>query len=368
MDNKLHILFLCGWYPSRVLTNNGDFVQRHAEAVSTLHKVSALHIISDVNCVKNIEHTFEIKNDVYTYITYIKPTKNPFLKGIRFYKAFKEIFKKIGAFDIVHLHEIFPFGIFTFLIKKPLLISEHWTGYHHPQAKKISPIQIFFTRLIVKKALFICPVSRELQSAMEKLNFKGDYAIVPNVVDTNKFHPPVTKNNSVFTILHISNMVDAHKNVSGIIRAVAKLNFDYKLILIGENASKYKAISDTLAISKNIDFIDHLPHHKMPSFLQQANVYVSFSNYETWGIVMMEALACGTPVISTNTGIINELKLTDFAEIISTKNEAALTNAIEKTKNETVVDKNKMYTYVNTNFSPAKIAKQFSELYQKAFN
>ena len=47
MKKKLHILFLCGWYPSRVMPTNGDFIQRHAEAVSKFHKVSVIHIVSD---------------------------------------------------------------------------------------------------------------------------------------------------------------------------------------------------------------------------------------------------------------------------------------------------------------------------------
>ena len=49
MRNKLNVLFICGWYPSRVLTNNGDFIQRHAEAVSLKQNVSVLHIITDEN-------------------------------------------------------------------------------------------------------------------------------------------------------------------------------------------------------------------------------------------------------------------------------------------------------------------------------
>jgi len=44
---KLHVLFLASWYPSRVLKTNGDFIQRHAEAVALQHNVTVLHVISD---------------------------------------------------------------------------------------------------------------------------------------------------------------------------------------------------------------------------------------------------------------------------------------------------------------------------------
>lgn len=368
MTEKPHILFLCGWYPSGVSPHNGDFIQRHAEAVNSQYNVSVLHIISDGNCTKNIEFTSEEINEMKTHIAYVKPSKNPFVKAYRFYTAFKFLLKKIGKFDVVHLNEIYPFGLFTFLLKQPFIVSEHWTGYHQPQAKNIGFWQRLLSKRIVQKATFICPVSKELQNSMETIGLVGNYTIVPNVVDTNTFFPSEKQQNDVFTILHISNMNDAHKNVSGIIRAVANLNFDYKLILIGINSSKYKSVSDELHISQHIDFIEHLPHNEIPKFLQKADVYVSFSNYETWGIVMMEAIACGTPVISTNTGIVNELGELDFTKIINKKDEKALTKAIEEFKGNSTLDSVKMHQFVKTNFSNEVVAKQFSLLYQKSLS
>ena len=59
LKKKLHILFLCGWYPSSILPQNGDFIMRHAKAVSNKHKVSVLHIISRPG---NTKTSIEIKN------------------------------------------------------------------------------------------------------------------------------------------------------------------------------------------------------------------------------------------------------------------------------------------------------------------
>jgi len=55
LTKKLHILFLCSWFPSRVLPTNGDFILRHAEAVATKHKVTAIHVITDEKLKSNIE-------------------------------------------------------------------------------------------------------------------------------------------------------------------------------------------------------------------------------------------------------------------------------------------------------------------------
>ncbi|OSY88494.1 hypothetical protein WH52_07005 [Tenacibaculum holothuriorum] len=367
-NKKLHILFLCGWYPSRVLPNNGDFIQRHAETVSLQHNVSILHIISDINNTKNIEYTTEVINHVNTHIAYIKPSSNPVIKGYRFYIAFKKLLAKIGKFDIIHLNKLYPFGLFTFLLKQPYIISEHWTGYYKSHSSNISFFERFVSKKIIKKASYVCPVSNELKKSMEQLRFKGNYNIVGNVVDTSVFKPLTRKENDTFTIIHISNMNDKHKNVSGIISAFSKLEFKSKLVLVGENSSKYMSYANKLNCTNNIEFIEHIPHYKVVEYLQSSDLYISFSNYETWGIVMIEALACGTPVISTDTGILNEIDKNNSFEIIKTNDVKGLVNTISSFKNNRNINKNETHDFIAKNFSPKTIAEQFINLYKNSLN
>lgn len=368
MTKKLHILFLCGWYPSRVLPTNGDFIQRHAEAVSLLHKVSVLHIISDENCTKNIQIVSKEVNGVQTHIGYVKKSLNPIVKAIRFYKAYKRILQQVGNFDIIHLNELFPFGMFTFLQKKPFIVTEHWTGYHEPQSKNIGFWQRYLSKKIVKRAYTVCPVSKNLKMSMEQLGLQGSYNIVPNVVDTDLFFPTEVKKNLKFNILHISNMIDAHKNTSGLLEAVAKITFDYTLTLIGEKSSKYKTLIDTLNITKKVNCIEHLPHSEIPKHLQQADVFLLFSNYENLPCVILESFASGTPVISTNVGGISEFFPKDFGYLIAKNDKVELINKLTKIYNTPINIPKKMHNYSVINFSKESIAKQYTKLYLKALN
>mgnify|MGYP000859399569 CR=1 FL=1 len=84
MKAKLHVLFLCGWYPSEVLPTNGDFIMRHAKAVSLKHHVSVLHIISKPGISKTTIET-EKNLNFNVFIAYIKPSKNPFIKFNKIY-------------------------------------------------------------------------------------------------------------------------------------------------------------------------------------------------------------------------------------------------------------------------------------------
>jgi len=47
LKKKLHILFLSSWYPSHVSPSNGDFIQRHAEAIATKHNVTVIYVTTD---------------------------------------------------------------------------------------------------------------------------------------------------------------------------------------------------------------------------------------------------------------------------------------------------------------------------------
>jgi glycosyltransferase involved in cell wall biosynthesis len=373
LNSELHVLFLCGWYPSRVSPTNGDFIERHAEAVSQKHKVTILHVITDINLAQDIEINSEKKKHLTTHIAFLKKTKNPIKKIILFRKAFLLLLREIEPFDIVHLNEIYPFGIFSLYLKwfkgKRFIISEHFTGYHKPQAKKLTFSQKNISKIITKNAAFVCPVSNNLRDAMLALNLKGNYFRVPNVVNTNLFFP-AENSNTTFTITHISNMLNKHKNVEGFLRVVKKLEStitNFKVQLVGENSIQYKTFTEKIKIDENkIEFIDQIPHKEVASYLQSSNLFVLFSNYENLPCVILESFACGVPVISADVGGISEFFPEEFGFLVPPKDEVALLHKILTMHQGFKISKKKMYSYVEENFSENKIAADFEKLYFQA--
>lgn len=368
MNQKLHILFLCGWYPSRVLPTNGDFIQRHAEAVSLQHKVSVLHIISDENITQNIEYSSSEINGITTHTAYVKKTKNPLKKKFLFYKAYKKIVTKIGNFDIVHLNKLYPFGILALHLKwfkkKPFIISEHFTGYLDPASKNIRFSERFLSKHIVKNASFVCPVSADLKENMLKIGLNGNYTIIPNVVDTSIFIP-VRKENSFIRILHVSSMNDEQKNITGILNVIGKLKKDFEITFIGgENSSKFKDKAKQLGI-KNIEFIDQISQQELVTYYQKNDVLVLFSNTETQSCVALESLACGTPVIASNLNCIAEYLTPNLGTLIPVKDEKKLLETLTKFDAKKFISAKEMHSFIDDNYSPEKICSQFSKLYLK---
>ncbi|MCF6296782.1 MAG: glycosyltransferase family 4 protein [Flavobacteriaceae bacterium] len=372
---KLHILFLNSWYPSKVLPNNGDFIQRHAEAVARNHQVTAVHAITDHENKDNEIDDFYL-NGVRTLIFYLKPSKLTITKQIIFFKAYKKLIYLSGKFDMVHVNRLFPVGIVAVWLKifksKPFIISEHFTGYLNEGANKISKTELLISKIITNQASFVCPVSDNLANNMLKIGLAGNYYSIPNVVDIEMFIP-IKKDNKTLTLIHLSSLLDSHKNVTGILNVISKLQNhipNFLFYLIGENSNKYKELIISLKINpKIIKLFDQIPHHQVPEYLQKSDILILFSNYENLPCVILEAFACGTKVISTDVGGINEFFPDSFGDLIPIKDEKKLLNSLIKLnkKSENLLKK-EMHQYASDNFSKKKISNEFSNLYYKSLN
>jgi glycosyltransferase involved in cell wall biosynthesis len=370
LDKKLHILFLSSWYPSKVSPSNGDFIQRHAEAVATKHNVTLIHAITDNN-LKLLEETFQVINNVNTHIIYIPKTRNPIYKLFLFFKTYISTTKTIKYFDVVHVNIAFPSGLIALYLKwfknKNYIISEHWSKYQYPLNKSIGILEKFITKIIVKNASFICPVTNHLQQEMISFGLKGNFHPIPNVVNTDIFN--ISKNISKdFTITHVSGMDTKVKNIEGILRVISKLQTqipNMKFNLIGNNSTKYKSLIEEFKI-KNAQLIEQIPNYEVANYIQNSNVFVMFSNYENLPCVILESFACGVPVISTNVGGIKEYFPDSFGILVPPKDEVALENAILKiSKNDIKFNKTLMHNYAKENFGINTIANSFTKLYFK---
>jgi glycosyltransferase involved in cell wall biosynthesis len=374
LNKNLHILFLCSWYPSKVSPTNGDFIQRHAEAVNLEHNVSVLHIVSDKTISKSkIENN--TVNNINTFIGYIKYTSNPLLKLIRFFNMYQQLINMIAPFDLIHLNVLFPFGLFALhqkkIKKKPFIISEHWTGYLKPQHKEISFFKKTLSKIITRNASVVCPVSENLKNSMLEFGLKGNYNPIPNVVDTNLFIPK-DSNKQAFTIIHVSNMNDEHKNISGMLKVARKLedeipNSNWKFI--GGEADQFSQLIKQLNFKrKSINFINHISQKELTTHFQNANLFVLFSNYENLPCVILEAFSSGLPGITTDVGGISEYFPSDFGYLIEKNNSKQLTKRVVDIYNKPFNDKSKMHLYAKNNFSKSQIAKSFTNLYYRTLN
>lgn len=345
----IKVLFLTTWYPNRYDSMFGLFVRKHAEAVSRHCEVSVLYVHADKGITKTEIVRKKFGKVAETIVYY--PEKRTgflrlFLKTISYFNAIfsglKSIRKESGLPDIVHVNVLTRTGIPAWIWKKthniPYVITEHWTrylpmtdGFHGFLRKKL-------TKLIIKDASAVMPVSKHLKDAMISHELHHDnYQIVNNVVDDffYKDYPKIQKTNEKIRILHVSCFLERAKNVKGLLRATKQLSLkrqDFEMTIVGSGWDFVETCryADKLHFPEGmVELTGEKTPQEVASWFSKSDFFVLFSNYETAGIVISESLASGKPIISSNVGIANDYISDDSGVIINVGDEEAFTNAMD---------------------------------------
>jgi glycosyltransferase involved in cell wall biosynthesis len=104
-----------------------------------------------------------------------------------------------------------------------------------------------------------------------------------------------------------------HKNIEGLLRAFSLFqrmqpahNFSpaaYRLVIAGKRYADYQApeqLAEKLGLGEQVRFIDYVPEADLPLLYRAAEAFVLLSRYEGFGLPVLEAMACGTPVVAAD--------------------------------------------------------------------
>tara|TARA_B110000879_G_scaffold184696_1_gene244508 strand:+ start:1881 stop:3005 length:1125 start_codon:yes stop_codon:yes gene_type:complete len=367
-----NVLFLSSWYPSRVHSTLGNFVKYHAMASSKYNSINVLYIVADDN-VKNYEINSFQDHELTTTIVYFKRGFFKYLNYfIAFLKGFQFLKKKNKLkFDIVHMNIMHP-GIWQALYLKwrykiPYVVSENWHGFQDLKKYNLSFLEMKLIQFGFRFSSSIAPVSHQLRNCMTNANYKAKYKIIPNVVDTNKFNiGEIKAHKNNFTFLHISTLEDSIKNVSGIIDTFEKITHkNVKLKIIGDGPTDW--ISEKirkLNINNTIVLESEKTHDQVAKEMQNADVFVLFSNIENLPLVLIESISCGTPFIATKVGGIPELFSNDLGKLVDFGNTDQLLEEMNfMIENPNFFDPSIIRSHALKNYSNEEVGKQFNDLY-----
>jgi glycosyltransferase involved in cell wall biosynthesis len=378
------VLFTSSWYPSPKDPVLGNFVRRHAEAVATKHTVWLIYVTSANSKTPKEKFSYELVNGVHTVICYY--AKSGFSTWNR-WRAFKKGIHYIEKqsqkpFDIIH-HNVFWPDVWQALrlSKKwriPFIVTEHWTGFDIAERGVPANRVLRMSKWAAQKASFICPVTENLAQSMKKLglskNNESKYRVVTNVVDTDFFIPNPTKNQNTRRFLHLSNLLDPHKNVSGILRVWKKVTETYlnvQLTVAGDGPlEEHRLYARELNIpEETIQFMGTIPSAEVLKQMQESHVLVLFSNYENFPCVISEAYSTGLPVIATDVGGIREHLKSEQGYLIPKRDEQALYMVIEQCMNQANrFNATQLRDYALKEFSVKSIQEQFTTLYNEAIH
>lgn len=330
-DKKLHILFVASWYPNRSQPVLGNFIQRHAQAVAAQHTVSVVAAFSssEYNCVDERQ-----EGNLSEFIAHYPKVKDGdrVLSKMRKVKAYRRAMRdliqrsirKSGAPDIIHVHVAWPAALIVLPMAKelgkPIVLTEHWSGYLPEDGNYTGFFLKHYTRLLVQKSKAVTVVSERMKAAMHRHGLQAEFHHLPNVADTGVFaHAPRETKAEAFRFLHVSMLVDREKNISGMLKAFAEASryAALTLTIVGDGPERkaHEASARQFGIEDKVSFAGLKNPQEIAALMNDHDALLLFSNYEGMPVTIIEAQCCGMPVLATNTGAVREM-LTNAKDIM----------------------------------------------------
>ncbi|MEQ9262744.1 MAG: glycosyltransferase [Owenweeksia sp.] len=302
---KLRVLFICSWYPSRENPHLGNFIQRHAVAVASIAEVTVIAAVESDS--DQIELT---PNNPFTEVVAYYTKKLPFWS---YYAALRKAYQYVStnsSFDIIHVNVAYPAGVIALRLKKPYVVTEHFTGYLPASRFQWNPWQKWIAKKVLGKADLVLPVSQNLGHGLQSFEPSVKWKKVSNVVQAHTFYP-AEKLPEVFTFLHISTLNEETKNINGLLQAFKKLDeqgvvFKLKIGGDGDLYELDKQLKQSGISEGKVETFGAQPSKEIARLMREAHVFVLASHVENQPCVILEALCSGIPVVSTRVGGIHE--------------------------------------------------------------
>jgi glycosyltransferase involved in cell wall biosynthesis len=343
--------------------------------------------------------------DVYSHVLYNRITDKMGFASIRATKKFIEQVEEYDP-DIIHLHNIHGYYInieilFEYLkrSKKPVIWSlydcwsftghcahfdytgcDKWkTGCHHCEQKRIYPASYFFDnskknynrkKFLINTLDNITIVSpTNWLSTVVKESYLKDFptTTIPSGIDLKVFKPTQSGFRSKynlenkFVVLGVSNGFSENKGSNYFIELAKNLPKDYKLVMVGVKDKERKQIPNNVLVLPRTSNTTELAQ-----IYTEANVFVNPTLEETQGLTNIEALACGTSVVTFNSGGSPECIDSSCGVVVEKGDLKGLLKAISQTSkvpfdSKSCIDRAKL-------FDKSKLFEKYIKLYEEVTN
>ena len=380
----MKVLWLASWYPNQISPYEGDFIQRHARAVTAYSQITVVYLSQSGETlnINNSQLIEQEKDNVVEKIVFFKFKKtgvkwfDKIRYNVIYYKTYKklitEYIKINGRPDIVHVHVPMKAGIIALWMKRrwgiPYIVSEHSSLYNRFSPGNFHQRNFLYrhnVKRVFNNAAAVTNVSAVVGDKLKVLFALPEVRVIHNTVNTFLFnyqkHTP-----QKFRFIHVSTLTH-QKNIEGILNAaksLSKLRQDFELVIVGPISSNLIKLIAALNLMSLVIYTGEISYPEVASQMQKASAFVLFSRHENFPCVIVEALCCGLPCIATNVGGVREAVNNDNGIIVQSESEAELIEAMANIMGEyDRFDRSKIAEEAQKKFNYSTIGKQFYELY-----
>lgn len=369
-DKSLHVLHLARWYPSQDDPMLGLFIRNQLKALPG--NVSNTVIFTwPVQGAKEVRRELT-EEGLIKAICIFYPSRRFSL--FNFFVLLKLTYKEAMAVnaarpvDLIHAHILtrmaFTAKLLGMQLSLPYVVSEHWSRYY-PQ----NPIFKGYFRILqsikaVKRAEALICVSESLRDAMKRFSLEHPKThIIPTVVDTSIFKPvDGMQQNDGLRLVHISCFEEKSKNIAALLKALAMVTSKGKschTTFIGDGPDRndlMKLAAQLGLTDQRVHFAGQLSQEAVADAMPSFDYLIQTSHYETFSTVVIEAWACGVPVMSTEVGVFAGFKSEKLGRLISSCSAEDIAAVIMVAARERhVYDKQFLRQYACDNFSSERV-------------
>ena len=255
----------------------------------------------------------------------------------------------------------------------PIVVSEHWTGYHKENNLYQGFLKKKFTEYVVRKTSTIHVVAQQLQYSMEAVGLKGNYTSIGNVVNTHLFQPAKKSiKDNCCRIIYVGNLIQHHKRILDLIQLIGQLTeqrTDFELDIYGEGAAEAecRGLIEQNQWKNRIHLKGTLDRPGIAKEMSTAHFLVLYSETENQPCVINEAQACGLPVVVPDIEGIVERMNKKLGIVFSKSKPQEFSDAVN-----IMIDQHHQYnreyirSFAEQEYSELNIAKKFEALYLHA--
>lgn len=391
----MNVLVFTSLYPNNVWPNHGVFTKERMASFARMD-VCAVKVVAPVPYFPAIKigHRWKFSQvvrqekidgiDVYHPRYFMTPKVGMIFYGLQMFLGVLPLVKRIYRafdFDLIEGHYIYPDGFAAVLLgryfKRPVVIFAEGTDINlYPTFPLIRKLE----RYTLRRAQKVISVCQALKDIIVQLDIPEDkISVVPNGVDPGKFYP-VSRDETrkrlglpdAKIILSVGALIP-RKGFDVLIRAFEilvhrKHEQDLCLIIIGEGEQRReleKIISEA-NLEKYVRLVGSVMNQDLNAWYGAADLFCLTSSREGLPCVILEALACGKPVIATEIWGIPEIIQSDKLGILTERNERDVAEGISRALTKTW-DPCEIVKYARKN-SWDQAALRVREIYEAVLN
>ena len=377
----MRVVLLASWYPDELKPLNGIFFKEQGEALSK-SGIEVIVVNININPIQNIFKDSGIRGlhiseenglKVYRYKTF---NYFPKMYGayIRYYsfllnKIIRKIEREEGKIDVVHIHSAFDAGNAYSIIKNktPYVITEHSSRYHRNVFNKVEEKMLYKT---FSEASKVIAVGNGLAEKVSKYCNGNTITILPNMVATRNENVLVDKSKKRFRFFSLA-FLNEYKGMDILIEAFNKNREKFKDVelLIGGDGPERNRLLNLIKeynLEENIFLLGQLSREEVAYNMKNCDCFALASRVETFGIVFIEAMQYGKPVIGTKTGGPDTFINSKCGFVVEIDNvDEFAKSMVSIYENYHKYDENYIKEYCENNFSEGVVVSKTKAIYKE---